>query len=166
MVLTTFSFLQFLYNFQILIKNQESYWLLHFSHFFTTPKSPKFTTTKFSCFVKPTFSLERCCKNQFRHSHAAWEAFFFVIRTQRGSTIFALCDTSPARRRFFSFFRHLPSENQKNQQNRTSKLWFRRVGAEVAKSKSAANCHIAPSSTIGTRFSNRQKIDKSIQECV
>ena len=93
-------------------------------------------------------------------------SIFFVIRTQRGSTIFAFCDTSPARRRFFSFFRHLPSENQKNQQNRTSKLWFRRVGAEVAKSKSAANCHIAPSSTIGTRFSNRQKIDKSIQECV
>ena len=166
MVLTTFSFLQFLYNFQILIKNQESYWLPHFSHFFTTPKSQKFTTTKFSCFVKPTFSLERCCKNQFRHSHAAWEAFFFVIRTQRGSTIFAFCDTSPARRRFFSFFQHLPSENQKNQQNRTSKLWFRRVGAEVAKSKSAANLHLAPSSTIGTRFSNRQKSDKSIQECV
>ena len=163
MVLTTFSFLHFLYNFQIFIKNQDSYWLPHFSYFFTTPKSSKFTTTKFSCFVKPTFSLERCCKNQFRHSHAAWEAFVFVIRTQRGSTIFALCDTSPARRRFFSFFRHLPSENQKNQQNRTSKLWFRRVGAEVAKSKSAANCHIAPSSTIGTRFSNRKKNDKSIQ---
>ena len=166
MVLTTFSFLHFLYNFQIFIKNQESYWLHHFSYFFTTPKPQKFTTTTFSCFVKPTFSLERCCKNQFRHSHAAWEAFFFVIRTQRGSTIFAFCDTSPARRRFFSFVRDLPSENQKNQQNRTSKLWFRRVGAEVAKSKSAANCHIAPSSTIGTRFSNRKKIDKSIQECV
>ena len=113
MVLTTFSFLQFLYNLQIFIKNQDSYWLPHFSYFFNTPKPPKFTTTKFSYFVTPTFSLERCCKNQFRHSHAAWEAFFFVIRTQRGSTIFAFCDTSPARRRFFSCFRHLPSVNQK-----------------------------------------------------
>ena len=26
--------------------------------------------------MKKRFSLERCCKNQFRHSHAAWEAFF------------------------------------------------------------------------------------------
>ena len=112
MVLTTFSFLHFLYNFQIFIKNQESYWLPHFSYFFTTPKSQKFTTTKISCFVKRTFSLERCCKNQFRHSHAAWEAFFFVIRTQRGSTIFAFCDTSPARRRFFFFHFSTPPQRE------------------------------------------------------
>ena len=110
MVLTTFSFLQFLYNFQIFIKNQESYWLPHFSLFFTTPKSPKFTTTKFSCFVKPTFSLERGCKNQFLHSHAAWEAFFlwsapsvgarflhFATPPQREGDFFHFFDPSPAR---------------------------------------------------------------------
>ena len=147
------------------IKNEDSYWLPHFSYFFTTPKSQKFTTTKFSCFVKPTFSLERCCKNQFRHSHAAWEAFFCDPHPAWEHD-FCILRHLPSEKAIFSFVRHLPSENQTNQQNRISKLWFRRVGAEVAKSKSAANCHIAPSSSIGTRFSNRQKIDKSIQECV
>ena len=131
MVLTTFSFLHFLYNFQIFIKNQDSYWLPHFSYFFTTPKPPKFTTTKFSCFVKPTFSLERCCKNQFRHSHAAWEAFFFVIRTQRGSTIFAFCDTSPARRRFFHFFDTSPARIKK-----INKIALRSYGFDASARKS------------------------------
>ena len=104
MVLTTFRVFIFLYNFQHLAKKQESYWPLHFSHFYTTPKSPKFTSTKFSCFVAPTFSHERCRKSQFRHSHAAWESLFFLIRTQRGSAIFIVDDTSPARRRFFFIF--------------------------------------------------------------
>ena len=166
MVLTTFAFLQFLYNFQFLIKNQESYWLPHFSYSFTTPKSPKFTTTQFSCFVKPTFSLERCCKNQFRHSHAAWAAFFLWSAPSVGARFLHFATPPQREGDFLNFFDTSLARINKNQQNRTSKLWFRRVGAEVAKSKSAANCHIALSSTIGTRFSNRKKIDKSIQECV
>ena len=144
-----------------MIKSQEFCWLLHFSNFFTTTKSQKISTTTMFC--ETDILAREVLQTSISALPCVMGSIFFVIRTQRGSTIFALCDTSPARRRFFSFFQHLPNENQKNQQNPTSKLWFRRVGAEVAKSKSAANCHIAPSSTIGTRFSNRQKNDKSIQ---
>ena len=98
--------------------------------------------------LQKSISALPCCMGSifFCDPHPAWEHDFCILRHL------------PSEKAIFSFFRHLPSENQTNQQNRTSKLWFRRVGAEVAKSKSAANCHIAPSSTIGTRFSNRKKM--------
>ena len=63
--------------------------------------------------AETTFSLERCRKNQFRHSHAAWGSFFFVVRTQRGSAIFTLDDTSPARMRFFFIFSTPPQRESK-----------------------------------------------------
>ena len=82
-----------------------------------------------------TFSLQRCCKNQFSRSHAAWEAFFCLLLMQHGSAIFAFCNTSRARRRFFSLFQHLPSENHQNEENRTSKPCCGDVSAEGATSK-------------------------------
>ena len=51
---------------------------------FTTPKSPKFTTTRFCCLMQQTFSLERCRKNQCSRSHAAWEAFCFCFSCSMG----------------------------------------------------------------------------------
>ena len=59
------------------------------------------------------FSLERCRKNQFLHSHAAWESLLFLIRTQRGSAKNNFCDTSPARMRFFHFFDTSPAGSSK-----------------------------------------------------
>ncbi len=118
-----------------MIKNKNLAKTIGGSHFFTTPKSPKFTTTRFSCLMQQTFSLERCCKNQFSRSHAAWEAFFVLLLMQHGSAIFAVCNTSRARRRFFSFFQHLPSENHQNEKNRTSKPCCGGVSAEGATSK-------------------------------
>ena len=98
--------------------------------------------------LQKSISALPCCMGSifFCDPHPAREHDFCILRHL------------PSEKAIFSFFRHLPSENQKNQQNRTSKLWFRRVGAEVAKSKSAANCHIAPSSTIGTRFQIAKKL--------
>ena len=165
MVLTTISFLHFIYNFQIFIKNQESDWLPHFRHFSQPQNHKKSQQLNFHVLWNRRSRSRGVAKINFgtpmlhgKHSfcdpHPAWEHDFCILRHL------------PSEKAFFSFFQHIPSENQKNQQNRTSKLWFGRVGAEVAKSKSAATCHIAPSSTIGTRFSNRTKIDKSIQECV
>ena len=137
LVLTTFLFFQILYNFQNFDKKQESCWPPHFNHFFTTPKSPKFTTIKFPCFVEPTFSLQRCRKNQFWHSHAAWESLFFVLRTQRGSSIFTLDDTSPARRRFFSF-----SQKSAARSSKINKIASRSHGLDVSARKARkANRH-------------------------
>ena len=87
-------------------------------HTFWPPKiKQKLQQQKISGSPKLTFSSERCRKNQFWHSHAAWESFFFLIRTQRWSAKNNFCDTSPARMRFFSFFRHLPSGKLKNHEN-------------------------------------------------
>ena len=61
--------------------------------------------------------------------------FFLLLLMQHGSAIFAFCNTSRARRRFFSFFQHLPSENHQNEKNRTSKPCCGGVSAEGATSK-------------------------------
>ena len=87
--------------------------------------------------AKTAFSCERCRKNHFLHSHAAWESFFFLIPTQRGSAIFTLCDTSPARMRFFSFFQHLPSEKLKNDKKATFEPLIRRHAVNDADKKSS-----------------------------
>ena len=108
MVLTTFPFLQFLHNFDFSINKQESCSNHWWEPFFTTPKSSKFTT-KFSCLMQQTFSLERCCKNQFSRSHAAWEAFLFASHAAwecdfcflqhllSEKAIFFICSTPPQR---------------------------------------------------------------------
>ena len=62
-------------------------------------------------------------------------SIFFLLLMQHGSAIFAFCNTSRARRRFFSFFQHLPSENHQNEKNRTSKPCCGDVSAEGATSK-------------------------------
>ena len=61
--------------------------------------------------------------------------FFFLLLMQHGSAIFAFCNTSRARRRFFSFFQHLPSENHQNEENRNSKPCCGGVSAEGVTSK-------------------------------
>ena len=61
--------------------------------------------------------------------------FFFLLLMQHGRAIFAVCKISRARRRFFSFFQHLPSENHQNEENRTSKPRCGDVSAEGATSK-------------------------------
>ena len=117
LVLTTFSKCHFLWFQENLIKKSKSCWPPHFTHFLTIAKSQNFTSFKITSSSKQAFSLERCRKNQFWHSHAAWESLFFLIRTQRGNAKNNVCDTSPARMRFFSFFRHLPSGKLKNHEN-------------------------------------------------
>ena len=117
LVLTTFWFFTLFkksYNF---IKNEESYWLPHFNHFCTPQKPPKSTTTKKYTFFKRAFSLERCRKNHFWHSHAAWQSFFCLIPMQRGSAKTNFCDTSPARMRFFKLLPHVPSGKLRNHEN-------------------------------------------------
>ena len=84
-----------------------------YTHLLTIAKSQKFTSFKITSFSKQTVSLERCRKNQFWHSHAAWESFFFLIPTQRGSAKNNFCNTSPARMRFFHFFDTSPAGSSK-----------------------------------------------------
>jgi len=43
---------------------------------------------------KMAFSLERCRKNQFWHSHAAWECQKKMIAMQHGNAKTDFCDTS------------------------------------------------------------------------
>ena len=64
-----------------------------------------------------------------------WNHFFVLLLMQHGSAIFAVCNTSRARKRFFSFFQHLPSENHQNEESRTSKPCCGGVSAEGATSK-------------------------------
>ena len=113
MVLTTFSKFQFLWFQQNLIKKSKYCWPPHFTHFLTIAKSQKFTSSKITSSSTQAFSLERCHKNQFLHSHAAWESLLFLIRTQRGSAKNNFCDTSPARMRFFHFFDTSPAGRSK-----------------------------------------------------
>ena len=40
------------------------------------------------------FSLQRCCKNRFSHSHAPCRAYFFVLGMQRGNANIDFCNTS------------------------------------------------------------------------
>ena len=40
------------------------------------------------------FSLQRCCKNRFSHSHAPCRAYFFVLGMQRGNAKIDFCNTS------------------------------------------------------------------------
>ena len=74
---------------------------------------------------KSIFALPCCMGN----------IFCFLLLMQHGSAIFAFCNTSRARRRFFSFFQHLPSENHQNEKNRTSEPCCGDVSAEGATSK-------------------------------
>ena len=110
MVLTTFSFLQFLYNFQIFIKNQKSYWLPHFSYFSTTPKPPKFTTTKFHILWNRRSRSRGVAKINFGTPMLHGKHFFlwsapsvgarflhFATPPQREGDFFDFFDTSPAR---------------------------------------------------------------------
>ena len=136
MVLTTFQILTFLYNFQNFnkIKNLAGCPILHT---FSPPQNHQNSQQpNFHVLPHRRSRTRGVAKVNFGTPMLHGAHFFFVVRTQRGSAIFTLDDTSPARMRFFSFFQHLPSENQKNQQNRISKPWFGRVGAKGAKSKS------------------------------
>ena len=109
---------------------------------------------KIQALLKQTFSCERCRKNHFLHSHAAWRSLFFLIRTQRGSTIFTFCDTSHTRSSFFSFFQHLPSGKLKNHQNRILDPWLGRLAVEDGQNERQANRRPARADTNGTRFQN------------
>ena len=71
------------------------------SHFFTTPKSPKFTTTKFSCLMQQTFSPGRCCKNQFSRGVSAEGA------TSKIGSKSASCSGIYDRDTFFNFTKTL-----------------------------------------------------------
>ena len=67
--------------------------------------NPDSTTTSASSFhfdaiALFAFSLQRCCKNRFSHSHAPCRAYFFVLRMQRGASIFSFCNTSQLILRF------------------------------------------------------------------
>ena len=112
-------------------------------HTFAPPKIDQISQQKnFSWFLESTFSCERCRKNHFWHSHTTWESFFFSIPTQRGSTIFTPCDTSPARMRFFSFFQHLPCEKLKNDKKAAFEPLIRRHVVNDAVERSSPNLHL------------------------
>ena len=85
--------------------------------------------------MQQTFSLERCRKNQFSRSHAAWEAFFLLYHAAWGCDFCCLQHLSSEKALFFSFFQHIPSENHQNEENRTSKPCCGDVSAEGATSK-------------------------------
>ena len=57
------------------------------------------TTTTMLSFVKSAFPPERCGKSEFWPSHAAWEAFCFVLPMQHGKAKTQFSDTSRAGRR-------------------------------------------------------------------
>ena len=103
-------------------------------------------------------------KNNFWHSNAAWEAFFFLIAMQRGNAICDFCNTSPARMRFFSLLPHVPSEKLENHENRILESCCGRVGAKDAKSKSLPKSILPMASTIRTFFLTFEQIQLVYEE--
>ena len=101
---------------------------------FTTPKSPKFATTIFMLDATDVFVRDVLQKSIFALP-CCMGGIFCLLFMQHGSAIFAVCNTSRARRRFFSFFQHLPSENHQNEKNRTAKPCCGGVSAKGATSK-------------------------------
>ena len=104
MVLKTFSFFTIFKKSYKFSKNVKSYWFIHFNNFFTSRNPPKSTTTKIWSFFKLAFSFERCRRNQFWHSHAAWRSLFFWSAPSVGAR-FSHFATPPQREcHFFHFF--------------------------------------------------------------
>ena len=145
------------------------FWLhVHFRQKFPikidTPNPPKSTTTTKAWSLEIAFSCLRCRKNRFWHSHAAWQAFFFLIAMQRGNAICDFCNTSPARMRFFSLLPHVPSEKLEYHENRILESCCGRVGAKDAKSKSPPKSILPSASTNGTLFLTSAKIQLVYEE--
>ena len=85
-------------------------------------------------------------------------SIFFLLLMQHGSAIFAVCNTSRARRRFFfDFFNTSPARITKMKKIALRNHVVETSARKVQLRKSAANLRPAPVSTIGTRFSTSQK---------
>ena len=89
---------------------------------------------------------------------------FFFIRALRGNPIFTVVDTSPARRRCFSFFQHLPSENKKKYEIAPGSLILDDPPRKMRKANEYQNVTFFPRLRTGRVFeidkiaSNRSKI--------
>ena len=116
-------------------------------------------------FDKQAFSLERCRKNRFWRSHAAWDSFFDCHAAWERD--FSLLRHLPSENVIFSFFQHVPSEKLKNIENRIMESCCGRVGAKDAKCKSPQKSILAPKDMIGTHFKflHKQQFNNSIHNC-
>ena len=98
---------------------------------FLPPKTTKIHNNKIFIFCETDVLTREVLQKSISALPCCMGSIFFVIRTQRGSTIFAFCDTSPARRRFFHFSDTSPARIKK-----INKIALRSYGFDASARKS------------------------------
>ena len=156
MVLTTFPFLQFLRNFDVLIKKQDfcsNHW---WEPFFHHPKITKIHINKIFMFDATDVFAREVLQKSISALPCCMGSIFSFASMQHGSAIFAVCNTSRARRHFLFFFNTSPARITKMEKIALRSHVVEASARKVQLQTSAANLRPAPVSTIGMRFSTSQ----------